>query len=195
MAPSPDAVDDLMRKLERTPAIGASQLRIVLGGPADFGAEPEGEALERMIPVLQGVLGVADQIGVTVSAETHCDFTIPALCELVDRLDGRLGVVLDTANVVRIGADLLESTRHLAPHVRMLHLKDIQIAEADIGDPAGWWPCVPLGSGDLDVAGALSVLTSAGFAGPACVEVADVPAGADEREIVRKGLEWLRMEA
>lgn len=188
----PDAVEDLMSTLERTPGIGASHLRIVLGGPADFRAEPESEALERMIPVLRRVLGAADQIGVTVSAETHCDFTISALDELVGRLDGRLGVVLDTANVVRIGADLLESTRRLAPHVQMLHLKDIRLAEADIGEPAGWWPCVPLGRGDLDVAGVLAVLTSGGFAGPACVEVADVPADADERQIVREGLDWLR---
>lgn len=190
----PDAAEDLMKTLELTTVLGASELRIVLGGPADFGAEAEGEALDRLAPILGRVLDAAHQMGVAVSAETHCDLTISALSELVDWLGGRLGVVLDTANVVRIGADLLEATRRLAPHVRMLHLKDIRLAEADVGDPAGWWPCVPLGSGDLQVAEALSILSGAGFAGPACVEVADVPAGADEREIVRQGLERLQTE-
>lgn len=189
-----EAARDLMATVPRVARLGATELRIVLGGPADLSVEPERDVLDRVVPLLVDVVSEADGHGVRISVETHCDLTLGAVEQLMDRMAGRLGIVLDTANVVRIGSDLLDATRRLSPFIRMLHLKDVILSEADLGDPGGWWPCVALGSGDLDVAGMLAVLRQEGFEGPACVEVADVRPGDSERQIVRDGLGWLRTE-
>jgi len=101
-------------------------------------------------------------------------------------------VVLDTANVVRVGSDLMEATRLLAPLTDMVHVKDLDLSEADSGNPGGWWPCTSLGQGDLDLPGVLAELRSSGFDGLACVELATLPSGSQEDNMVKESITWLR---
>jgi len=66
------------------------------------------------------------------------------------------------------------------------------LANADFGNPGGWWPCCALGEGDLDLRGALGELRAAGFGGLACVEIGTLPDGSNEDEVVTRSVDWLR---
>ena len=128
-----------------------------------------------------------------MSIETHTALPITALYQLIERVDApNLGVVLDTANIVRVGSDLLDATRLLAPLTDMVHMKDLDLSEAGFGDPGGWWPCTSLGAGDLDLRGVLEELRSVGFAGLICVELATLAPGSDEDRMVAESVAWLR---
>lgn len=193
MGTSADAHRQMLNALKVAAAAGCRLVRIVVGTFTHWGLEPEGPVLDRVVPLVTEGCERAAELGMELAVETHCDLTLGALCELLERV-GRddLGVVLDTANLVRIGEDLLAGTRRLAPVTRMLHVKDLLLAEADFGDPGGWWPCCALGDGDLDLRGALGELRAAGFDGLACVEVATLPEGANEDDVVARSVDWLR---
>ena len=186
----------MLKALPVAAAAGCSLVRIVVGTFTHWGLEPEGPVLDRVVPLVAGACERAADLGMELAIETHCDLTLDALCELVDRV-GRddLGVVLDTANLVRIGEDLCEGTRRIARFTRMLHVKDLLLAEADFGNPGGWWPCCALGDGDLDLDGALGELRAAGFDGLACVEVGTLPVGSNEDDLVERSADWLRAAA
>lgn len=174
-------------------AAGCRLVRIVVGTFTHWGLEPEAPVVDRVVPLVGEGCERAADLGLELAIETHCDLTLDSLCELLDRV-GRddLGVVLDTANLVRIGEDLCEGTRRIAPFARMLHVKDLLLANADFGNPGGWWPCCALGEGDLDLNGAFDELRSAGFDGLACVEIGTLPAASDEDEVVVRSVDWLR---
>lgn len=193
MGTSAAANQRMMNALPIAAAAGCDLVRIVVGTFTHWGLEPEGPVLDRVVPlVAEGCRRAAD-LGMELAVETHCDLSLDALCELLERV-GRddLGVVLDTANLVRIGEDLREGTRRIAPFARMLHVKDLLLEDADFGNPGGWWPCCALGEGDLDLDGALGELRAAGFDGLACVEVATLPAGSNEDDLVARSVDWLR---
>ncbi len=193
MGTSAAANQRMLKALPVAAAAGCSLVRIVVGTFTHWGLEPEGPVLDRVVPLVTEACERAADLGMELAIETHCDLTLDALCELVDRV-GRddLGVVLDTANLVRIGEDLCEGTRQLARFTRMLHVKDLVLENADFGIPGGWWPCCALGDGDLDLDGALGELRAAGFDGLACVEVATLPVGSNEDELVARSVDWLR---
>ena len=177
-------------------AAGCRLVRIVVGTFTHWGLEPEPPILDRVVPLVAEGCERAADLGLELAIETHCDLTLDALCQLLDRV-GRpdLGVVLDTANLVRIGEDLREGTRRLAPFARMLHVKDLLRADADFGNPGGWWPCCALGEGDLDLDGALAELRAAHFDGLACVEIGTLPDGSNEDDVVARSVAWLREAA
>lgn len=188
--------EDLIAALDHSVTIGGSLMRIVLGTYTHWQLEPEAESIERLEPVLRRVAREAEQRGIALAIETHCVLSVEGLAELIERVaSDNLGVVLDTANVVRVGSDLLEATERLAPFTRMLHIKDLDLSEASFGNPGGWWPCVPLGRGDLDLVGSLDILHKANFDGLSCVELATLPAGSDEDLAVAESVAWLRSYA
>ena len=189
---------EMLECVDYAAEMGMSLVRIVVGTFTHWRKEPEADALARLTPTLRFACRYAEERGASLAVETHCALSAPGLAELVDRVNeaapppARLGVVFDTANVVRVGADLLETARRMAEDTRMLHVKDIDMAAADRDDPAGWWPCVPLGEGGLDLAKALDIFARSGFDGLACVELAALPADSDEDRMVADGVRWLR---
>lgn len=189
---------EMLECVDYAAEMGISLVRIVVGTFTHWRKEPEAEAVARLVPTLRFACRYAAERGASLAVETHCALSAPALAEMVERVNeaappsARLGVVFDTANVVRVGADLLEAARRMAEDTRMLHVKDIDMAAADRDDPAGWWPCVPLGEGGLDLTGALEIFVRSGFDGLACVELATLPAGSDEDRMVADGVRWLR---
>lgn len=185
---------DALEAVDHAAAIGSELLRIVVGTTRFFGLENEAAVLERLRPQVAAIADRGADQGVPVAIETHCDLTVAGLVELIEIADRpNLGVVLDTANVVRIGEDPVDAARVLAPHTMMLHLKDLDlVTSAEPGDPGGWWPCIPLGTGDVDLTSILNVVQEAGFDGLACVEVADITPGADEDKIAEESVKWLR---
>lgn len=189
----PAQVDDLFNALDHAVTLESRLMRIVLGTYFHWQLEPEQESIERLVPILRRVVDEARDKGIDLAIETHCVLSVEGLVELVERVGSdNLGVVLDTANVVRVGSDLVEATARLAPLTRMLHVKDLDLSEASFGNPGGWWPCLPLGRGDLDLRGALGVLGDHGFDGLACVELATLPEGVDEDAAVADSVAWLR---
>ncbi len=194
MGRSAQRLADALEAVDHAAAIGAELLRIVVGTTKYFGAENEAVVLERLCPQVAAIADRGADLGVPVAVETHCDLTVAGLMELIEVADRpNLGVVLDTANVVRIGEDAVDAARVLAPHTMMLHLKDLDLTScAEPGDPGGWWPCVPLGTGDLDLASIMNLLQDADFGGLACIEVADIAPGADEDQIAAESVGWLR---
>ena len=193
MGTSAAAHQRMMGTLPVAAAAGCDLVRIVVGTFTHWGLEPEGPVLDRVVPLVAEACERAADLGMGLAIETHCDLTLDGLCELLERVGRRdLGVVLDTANLVRIGEDLCEGTRRLAPFTKMLHVKDLLLADADFGDPGGWWPCCALGDGDLDLTSALDELRAAGFDGLACVEIGTLPDGSNEDDVVARSAAWLR---
>ena len=191
-----ESLKDALGAVELAARLECGLLRIVVGTARHFGQESEDRVIRRVAPQVAEVVEQADGYGLDVALETHCDLTVGSLVRLLDLLsDPRLGVVFDTANVVRIGEDLLAAATALAPHTKMVHVKDLDLHSGVPGNPTDRWPGVPLGCGDLDVAGAVAVLDNAGFDGLACVEVADMAPGWSEHDIVAQSVDWLNQIA
>ena len=193
MGTSQERLEYLLRVVDIAAGMGVDLVRLVVGTYTHWGMEPAAVSVERLVPRVTEACRHAAEQGIRLAIETHTALPIPALADLIDRVDApNLGVVLDTANVVRVGSDLIEATRLLAPLTDMVHVKDLDLSEADSGNPGGWWPCTSLGQGDLDLVGVLAELRSAGFNGLACVELATLPADSDEDRMVAASVAWLR---
>ncbi len=199
MGSSAAALEGLMAALDVAAAARCGLLRIVVGTYTHWQVEPESIVVDRLVPQVIAACRRAAEVGVEMAVETHCALSLDSLCELIERVEDEghveLGVVLDTANLVRIGEDLLEGTRRVAQRVRMMHVKDLLLADADFGNPGGWWPCCALGEGDLDLTGCLEAVDGANFNGLACVEIATLPDGVNEDEMVERSAAWLRRVA
>jgi sugar phosphate isomerase/epimerase len=127
-----------------------------------------------------------------LAVENHGDLTAAQLNALLDEVgEEAVGVCFDTANALRVGDDVLEAVQLLAPRVRMLHVKDVEPVSAETDAVAG--PrSVPYGSGVVPLDEVLDVVAAAGFDGLACVEVAQLAPGDDERALVAHSVAWLR---
>jgi sugar phosphate isomerase/epimerase len=76
----------------------------------------------------------------------------------------------------------------------MLHVKDVEavtLATDAVAGPRS----VPFGTGVVPLDAVLRVAERAGFAGLACVEIAQLGPGDDEDELVADGIAWLRARA
>ena len=193
MGRSAERLDDLLRVVDHAAAMGVTLVRLVVGTFTHWGSEPPHISVERLVPRVEAACRHAGDAGVRLSIETHTALPVEALAGLVRRVEApNLGVVLDTANVVRVGSDLVEAARLLAPLTDMVHMKDLDLSEAGFGNPGGWWPCTSLGAGDLDLQGVLAGLRSVEFDGLMCVELATLPPGSDEDRMVAESIAWLR---
>ena len=186
-------LQDLLAMIDIAASLGISLVRLVVGTYTHWGMEPPDASVERLVPRVRAACRHAAEQGIRLAIETHTALPIASMAELIERADApNLGVVLDTANVVRVGSDLLQATRLLAPKTDMVHLKDLDLADASFRDPGGWWPCTSLGEGDLDLPGVLAELRTTGFSGLACVELATLPPGTEEDQVVEESVTWLR---
>ena len=193
MGKSNQRLQDLLAMIDIAAFMGISLVRLVVGTYTHWGMEPADASVERLVPRLREACRHASEQGIRLAIETHTALPVPALAGLIDLVDApNLGVVLDTANVVRVGNDLIEATSLLAPKTDMVHMKDLDLTNASFGDPGGWWPCTSLGEGDLDLPGVLAELRSVGFNGLVCVELATLPPGTDEDRMVAESIAWLR---
>ena len=193
MGLSRDAFLEIQETISRSADAGIFLIRIVIGTYIHWNKEHPKETVERTVPILVDLCNQAERLGVEIAVETHCDLPVNYLLKLLKRVNSpSLGIVLDTGNIVRIGEDLQDSTRLLAPYAKMVHVKDLIMDNAPIGDPGGLWLSPSIGEGDLDIKGCLTQLSNIGFEGMACVEIGSIPSGCDEVQMVRKGIDWLR---
>ncbi len=126
-----------------------------------------------------------------LALENHGDLRVQDILDIIERVDRPdvLGVTLDNVNLIRVGDDMAEGTRALAPFTMLVQLKD-----HEAGDPTIWGGpvCTALGEGIADLDGLLGILCEAGFDGPVCVELASLgPDDVDELAMVERSVAWL----
>jgi sugar phosphate isomerase/epimerase len=192
----PAAADDLVRHLGYARQVGARVMRICAGGrrtrPASW---PDHKA--KLVPMLQRLVGPAEDAGVVMAVENHIDLLADEMVELIETIDSPwLGVCYDTANNLRMFEDPVAVARKLAPLARATHIKDIT---AQRGDPKtfAFWPSVPLGRGLIDVPAILGLLRDAGFDGLLALEIdylSPLYFGDSEEAAIAESIGWLRRE-
>lgn len=189
---SPGAEVDLRRWIDATARLGQDLLRITAGSPASRGDEPAEALVHRLVAPIRRAADYAAERGVRLALENHGDLRVEDILALFDAVDrpATLGVCLDNVNLIRVGDDMAEGTRALAPSTLLVQLKD-HLA----GDPTVWGGpvCTALGEGVADLDGLLTILRSAGFDGPVCVELASLgPDDVDELAMIERSVAWLR---
>ena len=184
---------DASKWIRRAQELEMDLMRIVAGYPSYRGEEQVADQIRRLTPVLQRLCDQAAETRLDLALENHADFTPAELKLLIETVEREnLGAAFDTGNCVRLGVELLEGTRTIAPFTSMVHLKDIVQLPESVGDPLAVWPSAVLGQGSTDVTAALDILVGAGFAGPVLVELSALyPFGGDECEAVAACVEWL----
>jgi len=185
------AEQELGRWIDAAARMGHDLLRITAGSPASRGDEPASVLVERLVgPVRRAADHAADR-GIHLALENHGDLRVVDILDLFARVDrSNLGVCLDNVNLIRVGDDMTEGTRALAPHTLLVQLKD-----HEAGDPTIWGGpvCTALGEGVADLDGLLRILAAAGFDGPVCVELASLgPDDVDELAMIERSVTWLR---
>lgn len=192
----PDAPADLFAWLDVAAALRSRMIRITVGGPALRHTEPIETQFARTIPLLHAVTARAAELGLDVAIENHGDLSAAELTELVDRTGApNLGICFDTANAARVGDDVLEAARTVAPHVLMVHLKDIEHPDTAASPITGPFS-VPYGEGVIPLRAVLDALAEPiAHGAPVCVEIGHLRPGDDEFEQVVAGVRWLRDQA
>ena len=112
--------------------------------------------------------------GVEASLHPHMGTMIESGEETQRVLDGsRIGLCVDTGHLAAAGADPGAIVRASPERVRHVHLKDVSAGLAaqvvagflSFGDAVREGMFVPLGTGDVDIAGIVDALESAGYQG------------------------------
>jgi sugar phosphate isomerase/epimerase len=182
---------DLAGWIDAAARLGQPFLRITAGSPASRGDEPADVLVERLVGPMRRAADYAAAAGVRLALENHGDLRARDILDLFARVDRpNLGVCLDNVNLIRVGDDMLEGTRLLAPHALLVQLKD-----HGPGDPTIWGGpvCLPLGTGIAPLDESIAILDRAGFDGPVCVEIASVGDGpVDELAMIEHSVGWLR---
>lgn len=195
MGRSQDAVRNLRGWIAKAGLWSFPLIRIVAGYPTLRGQEPVDEQIERLVPILRELCLEANESGVTIAIENHADFTPRELQALIFATDQpNLRAVLDFGNCVRLGEELVSSIRSVAPLVDVVHLRDLVVLPESLGNPLALWPTAPLGSGSLDIAGALQELSNGGFHGCLLLELSPLHADWAEQEdqVIHQSLAWLK---
>lgn len=189
---SPGAEVELRRWIDTAQRFGHDLLRITAGSPASRGDEPAETLVRRLVAPMRRAADYAGEHGVRLALENHGDLRVQDILDLFEQVDRPdvLGVTLDNVNLIRVGDDMADGTRTLAPYTLLVQLKD-HLA----GDPTTWGGpvCTALGEGVADLDGLIAILAAVGFDGPVCVELASLgPDDVDELAMVERSVAWLR---
>ena len=188
---SPGAEADLARWITAASRLGQPMLRITAGTPASRGEEPAADLIARLVDPMRRAADRAGEAGVKLALENHGDLRAGEILDLLARANRpNLGVCLDNVNLVRVGDEMLEGTRQLAPLALLVQLKDALPGDFTVpGGPVS----TALGDGVCPLEEVVAILAASGFDGPACVEIASLgPGPVDELELVDRSIGWLR---
>jgi 3-oxoisoapionate decarboxylase len=183
---------------DRTEAIAATLASIraakILGGPyvrtgfgrltiatSRFSREtPIAEQLTRMVASLREAARLAQDEGIIIAIENHCDYAGRELASVLAAVDSpSIRAALDTGNSVVVFSDPADDLRVLAPFTVTTHLKDLAVVQSGVRwqVPFRAIGC-PLGQGVVDVPGTIRALVAAGPRGrdiPLIAEVGWMP--------------------
>ncbi|MEW5810153.1 MAG: sugar phosphate isomerase/epimerase [Actinomycetota bacterium] len=172
-----DPVDDLAGPLESLVAAGAGVVVLAAATGAD-GYDSRPELSERQWEILLANLDrLADVVaerGMTAVLHPHVGTMVENRAE-VDRVlaGSRIPLCLDTGHLLIGGTDPLELARRVPERIKHTHLKDVDAAlaarvqsgELTYTDAVRAGMYVPLGTGDVDIAGIVTALQDNGFDG------------------------------
>ena len=186
------AEEELAGWIRAAARFGHDVLRITAGSPASRGDEPAHILVERLVGPVRRAADLAADHGVRLALENHGDLRARDILDLFERVDrpATMGVTLDNVNLIRVGDDMLEGTRALAPYTVLVQLKDHLPGEPAMpGGPIS----TALGEGVADLDGVVAILAGAGFDGPVCVELAALGGeDVDELAMIDRSVAWLR---
>ncbi|MFN8520084.1 MAG: TIM barrel protein [Chloroflexota bacterium] len=189
---TPAAEGHLARWAAAAARLGHPVMRITLGSPASRGTEPAAVLVDRLVAPTRRAAEHAGEVGLQLAIENHGDLRAEDVLEVIERTRAtNLGVTLDNVNLIRVGDDMIEGTRALAPRTLLVQLKD----HPPTPDPTVWGGplSVALGEGVAPLGAILGVLADAGFDGPVCVELASLGGGeVDELAMIERSVDWLR---
>jgi len=157
----------------------------------------------RLLDNLKRLQDLIGEHGLRATLHPHVGTAIEdraAVYRLLDSSD--IPLCLDTGHLVIGGTDPLELLRAVADRVAHVHLKDVRLTVAATVQDASYIGAVrqgmyvPLGDGDLDIAGIVAALEAAGYQGWYVLEqdsaLPGEPAeGAGPIEDVRRSLDFL----
>ena len=144
--------------LEAVAALGCRHTRVYVGDRHDrFRSDVRWPVqVEATLEVLTLLTPRLRDLDLRMAIETHADFTVTELLDLLARLDDQaFGVTLDTGNLPMRLDDPLDAVALLAPWVLCTHIKDAVLAFT----PRGLcWQARPVGSGILPMTDMLAIL-------------------------------------
>lgn len=157
----PELRDELVRASE----VGMTVVRSGYGRltleTSRFSRERNGaEQMAHMVACLREAATIAEDVGIRIAAENHCDFTGREIAEVLGEVGPeRVGCALDTANGFTVFCDPNDDIEALAEFTVTTHMKDMRM---DASPMRGMIPLLPrgcrLGEGHVDFPRALRLL-------------------------------------
>ncbi|KGI69023.1 sugar phosphate isomerase/epimerase [Mycolicibacterium rufum] len=172
-----DPVDDLAGPLESLVAAGAGVVVLAAATGADgYDARPALSEMhwQTLLSNLDRLADVVAQRGLIAVLHPHVGTMVETRAEVDRVLTGsRIPLCLDTGHLLIGGTDPLQLAREVPERIKHAHLKDVDAALAakvqsgaltyTEAVAAGMY--VPLGAGDVDIAGIVASLEGSGFDG------------------------------
>jgi sugar phosphate isomerase/epimerase len=187
------AEEDLLEWMNLAAELEARRMRIVVAHPALREDLWRPDTKRKTVDALRRVARRARERDLDLVIENHADLTAQELSELIDGAEvENVGVCLDIANAVRVGDDPVEAARMLAPSVRVMHVKDV-----DLTRPYGLTgpPSVQLGTGSLPVREVIDIVLGSGSDVWLLVEIAQIENSAlVEEEWIERDIAWIRSQ-
>jgi 3-oxoisoapionate decarboxylase len=118
-------------------ALGATIVRLSLTPVLCGDRSAWGERWPGLVANAREKLGAyapkAAEHGLTLAIENHQDFTSRELVGFCEEAGPNVGIVFDTGNTFPVAEAPLDFTQVVAPHVRLVHLKDYRVQFTDEG--------------------------------------------------------------
>lgn len=172
-----DPADDLAGPLTSLRAAGAGVVVLAAATGADgYDSRPEldDDQWSTLLANLDRLSGIASEAGLLAVLHPHVG-TMVETREDVDRVlaGSTIPLCLDTGHLLIGGTDPLELAKAVPHRIKHTHLKDVDAAlaakvrsgEVTYTDAVRAGMYTPLGTGDIDIAGIVSVLRDNGFDG------------------------------
>ncbi len=140
----------------------------------DERTELDDAAWRRLCANLDALAAAAADHGLTASLHPHVGTLVESATDVARVLDGStVPLCLDTGHLMIGGTDPATLARAVPERIAHVHLKDVDAARADkVASGAASYTAMvadgiyrPLGQGDVDVAGIVAALESAGYRG------------------------------
>ncbi|RZT12354.1 2-keto-myo-inositol dehydratase [Mycobacterium sp. BK558] len=172
-----DPVADLAGPLESLVAAGAGVVVLAAATGADgYDARPalSEKQWQTLLSNLDRLADVVAQRGLVAVLHPHVGTMVENRAEVDRVLTGsRIPLCLDTGHLLIGGTDPLQLAREVPERIRHTHLKDVdaalaarvQAGELTYTEAVAAGMYVPLGAGDVDIAGIVKALEDSGFDG------------------------------
>ncbi|AHC23717.2 MULTISPECIES: sugar phosphate isomerase/epimerase family protein [Mycobacteriaceae] len=161
--------------VELAAATGAEALVLPCGALDHQPIESLSVDLDRVAAELHSAASAAERRGVAVWTESlhyhRLCFNLERAQALTDRLDGRVGIVLDFSHVVASGGDPVEFVDRFGPRIAHVHIRDAVPGNINLSP----------GNGAVDFGRGLKALADAGYTGHFSLELETRDVTHDER--------------